>query len=176
MDDVTSDQDEAHLIRDSSFQEHVRARIEATGAEFDIESNRLLSMLVRSSNLLVADLDSHVWRPFGVSYAGFRVLFAIWVMGPLEPRAISHLASVSRASISSVINTLERDGYVVRTRESSDRRLVTVRLSDAGVTLWWDSFRDHNAREREWAAALTTEERDQMIVLLTKLIHGRPRG
>lgn len=175
MDDVTSNQDD-HIVRDSRFQEHVQARIEATGTEFDVEANRLLSMLVRSSNLLVADLDARVWRPLGVSYAGFRVLFAIWVMGPLEPRVISQLASVSRASISSVINTLERDGYVLRTRESSDRRLVTVTLSEAGLALWQDSFEDHNAREREWSAALTPEERAQMIHLLDKLIHGRPRS
>ena len=163
----------AVTMHETSFQDQVKLRIEATGAQFDVEANRLLSTLVRAANLLVADLDSEVWRPFGVSYAGFRVIFAVWVMGPLEPRAISQLASVSRATVSAVINTLERDGYVARTRESADRRLVTVRLTEKGLQLWRDSFEHHNARERRWAAALTPAECETMVTLLDKLIRKR---
>lgn len=160
---------------DEGFRERVAARIQAEGSEFDEKSNAVLFTLVRAANLLTADFDSHVWRPFGVSYAGFRVIFAIWGMGPLEPRAIAQVASVSRASVSSVINTLERDGYVVRKRQSSDRRLVTVELTDQGEKLWKESFAPHNAREREWAASLSDEEAATLINLLLRLIHGRPR-
>src|SRR5699024_8128679 len=100
--------------------------------------------LVRAANLLANDLDSTVWRNFGLTYAGHRVLFVVWAVGPLSPREIARYASVSRASISSVINTLERDGFVDRERTSEDRRLVTVRLTERGRELWGSSFRLHN--------------------------------
>ncbi len=161
--------------KDARFQQEVSRRLKEAGPEFDAESNAVLFTLVRAANLLTADLDSTVWRPFGVTYAGFRVIFVIWAVGPKEPREIAQLASVSRASISSVINTLERDGYVVRKRESADRRLVTVELTDAGRRLWHDSFLINNNREREWAAALSDEEKKVLVELLLRLIHNRPR-
>ena len=160
---------------DMHFQDEVSRRIRAEGPEFDAESNAVLFTLVRAANLLTADFDSTVWRPFGVTYAGFRVIFVIWASGPLEPRTIAQLASVSRASISSVINTLERDGYVVRKRESADRRLVTVELTEQGHALWKDSFIRHNAREQRWAATLSREEQSTLVSLLQRIIRDRPR-
>jgi len=164
------------LTTRDEFREVVRNKIRALGEHYDPEANQVLFTLVRAANLLTTDLDSTVWRPFGVSYAGFRVIFTIWVTGPLEPRTIARLASVSRASISSVINTLERDGYVIRKRESKDRRLVTVDLTEKGRELWHDSFEGHNAREKRWASALDAEEQQTLVDLLQRLIRGRPRG
>ena len=57
--------------------------------------------------------------------AGFRLMFCIWVADELEPRELAHLAGLTRASVSSALNTLERDGLIERSRESEDRRLVT---------------------------------------------------
>ncbi|WP_162621779.1 MarR family winged helix-turn-helix transcriptional regulator [Microbacterium suaedae] len=160
---------------ETSFIDVVRRRINDESPELDAEATGVLFNLARASNIAIADLDSTVWRSFGVSYAGYRVLFVVWAAGPLEPRTIARLSSVSRASISSVINTLERDGYVERRRESEDRRLVTVDLTDKGRQLWHDSFALHNAREREWLSSLTGDEREQLTTLLEKLIQGRPR-
>jgi DNA-binding MarR family transcriptional regulator len=161
---------------DLQFEVELRERIADAGPEFDAESSAVLFTLTRAANLLTADFDSTVWRPFGVTYPGFRVVFVISVAGPQEPRTIAHLASVSRASISSVINTLERDGYVVRKRESADRRLVTVDLTDKGRQLWKDSFVHQNAREQQWASSLTRAEQATLTRLLKKLIHDRPRN
>ena len=160
---------------DLQFEKDVKSRIAEEGPEFDAESSAVLFTLTRAANLLTADFDSTVWQRFGVSYPGFRVIFVISVSGPQEPRMIAQLASVSRASVSSVINTLERDGYVVRKRESTDRRLVTVHLTDKGRQLWKDSFVYQNTRERQWAAALTPEEQETLVRLLKTLIRERPR-
>ena len=160
---------------DLQFEKDVKSRIAEEGPEFDAESSAVLFTLTRAANLLTADFDSTVWQRFGVSYPGFRVIFVISVSGPQEPRMIANLASVSRASVSSVINTLERDGYVLRKRESTDRRLVTVHLTDKGRQLWKNSFVYQNTRERQWAAALTREEQQTLVRLLKTLIHERPR-
>lgn len=160
---------------DLQFEKELMSRIAEEGSEFDAQSSAVLFTLTRVANLLTADFDSTVWQRFGVSYPGFRVIFVVSVSGPQEPRTIANLASVSRASVSSVINTLERDGYVVRKRESTDRRLVTVHLTDKGHQLWKESFAYQNAREQQWAAALTSEEQKTLIHLLKTLIRYRPR-
>lgn len=160
---------------EAQFEDHLRRVLAEADPESEAESTVSLFTLIRAANLLVADFDSTVWRDFGVTFPGFRVIFVIAVSGPREPRTIAQLASVSRASISSVINTLERDGYVVRRRESADRRLVTVHLTSKGEELWRDSFAKQSAREREWAAALNLEQRKDLTGLLKTLIRERPR-
>jgi DNA-binding MarR family transcriptional regulator len=119
-------------------------------------------------------VESAIWRPAGVSYAGFRIIFTIWAVGPLEPRRLAELASVTRGNISSILNTLERDGYVVRTRGSADRRLVTVDVTDKARDLWARLAPRQAEREAEWLSALTQHERFQLVTLLHKLATGTP--
>jgi len=62
------------------------------------------------------------------------------VCGPLAAHRIAVLAGLSRASVSSAVNTLERDGHVVRSREHDDRRLVTVSLTPTGEDAVRDAY------------------------------------
>jgi DNA-binding MarR family transcriptional regulator len=160
--------------REREFEETVIARLKAEGRDFDPDAMVALFTLARVSNLVSADFDATVWRPSGVTYAGFRVIFTIWVAGPLEPRRLAELASVSRASVSSVVNTLERDGFVVRTRKSADRRLVTIELTDKARELWARTAPVQSERERRWMSSLTSEEGAQLVALLQKLAFGGP--
>ncbi len=128
--------------------------------------------VIRLANRMVWDLESTVHRRRGWSWAGFRILFTLWIAGPLEPRALARLSAVTRASISSVLNTLERDGLVRRRRESPDRRIVTVDLTPAGRAEVAEAFREHNAREQAWVAALDAGEQAALAGLLHRLLEG----
>ena len=72
----------------------------------------------------------------GLDWPGFRVLFWVSLLGPLEPREIATLASASRASVSSALNTLERNGFVTRSRSSTDRRPGDDRGGAGGGVAW----------------------------------------
>ncbi|MFT7327730.1 MAG: hypothetical protein ACI88S_002162, partial [Ilumatobacter sp.] len=61
--------------------------------------------LFRVSARVVGDLESEVHRPLGLSIAGFRVLFTVWVFDSLEVREIARLSGVSRAAVSGVVTT-----------------------------------------------------------------------
>ena len=93
----------------------------------DLDALRVSFGLIRASTRLVQRLEAEVHRESGWSMAGFRVMFCVWVGGEMPPNAIARLSGLSRAAVSSVLNTLERDGLVERSRESDDRRLVTRR-------------------------------------------------
>jgi DNA-binding MarR family transcriptional regulator len=94
----------------------------------------------------------------------------LWLLGPLEPRQIADVASSSRASVSSALNTLERNGFVVRTRGSADRRLITVELTEKGATRMAEAFAAANARERLLVHRLTAQERHTLTKLLSKIL------
>lgn len=150
-----------------------RDRIREIDPGADLNAMAVVFNLIRASERIVQDLET-VHRPLGWSWAGFRVLFWVWLLGPLEPRAIASFASASRASVSSVLNTLERDGFVVRRRQSDDRRLVTVELTPAGHGLIAEAFKAHNEREREWASVLSASERATLVELLRRLVAYTP--
>ena len=86
---------------------------------------------MRAAERVTLELET-AHRPMGWTWPGFRVLFWLWLLGPLEPRQIAEVSSSSRASVSSALNTLERNGFVERRRGLADRRLVTVELTEKG--------------------------------------------
>jgi DNA-binding MarR family transcriptional regulator len=152
-----------------------RSRVAAVAPATDLEAMSMCFQLIRAADRIAGDLET-VHRRLGWSWAGFRVGFWVWLLGPLEPRQIALLASASRASVSSVLNTLERDGYVVRARVAGDRRLVKVELTERGAALIVDAFRTQNEREQGWAAALTADERDTLIALTGRLLDRGAEG
>lgn len=144
-------------------------RIGGVVPDADLSAFAVVFTLIRAAERATYELET-VQRPMGWTWPGFRVLFWIWLLGPLEPRRIARLASASRASISSALNTLERNGFVVRSRSSSDRRLVTVELTERGSQRIAAAFDATNRREQELVAGFTAEERRTLAELLTRLI------
>ena len=106
----------------------------------------------------------------GWTWPGFRVMWWLWLLGPLEPRQIADVASSSRASVSSALNTLERNGFVVRRRGSADRRLVTVQLTEKGSERMAEAFAAANARERRLVGGLSASERRTLTDLLVRIL------
>ncbi|MBL1102008.1 MarR family transcriptional regulator [Streptomyces sp. 205] len=130
---------------------------------------RMVLSLHRAANMLVYDLESTVHRPRGWSWPGFRVLFAIWLTAPLEARKVAELSGMSRAAVSALVNTLERDGLVRKERAPYDGRAILLGLTPKGHQAITEAFRAHNAREQDWAGALSKDEQRTLICLLEKI-------
>lgn len=152
-----------HKVADA----HPNADLDALRASFD---------LIRLSTLLVQRIESRVHRPAGWSMAGFRVMFCVWVAGELEPRQIAHFSGLSRAAVSSALNTLERDGLIERGRVSADRRLVTVRLTADGTTRLVRAYRQQNVVEQDFFGPLSERERSTFIALVQRLLRSARRS
>ncbi|MEV6794096.1 MarR family transcriptional regulator [Streptomyces sp. NPDC051320] len=130
---------------------------------------RAIFTLHRAANMIVYDLESTVHRPRGWSWPGFRVLFALWLVGPLEAKKVAELSGMSRAAVSALVATLARDGLVSKDRDPRDGRAVHLALAPAGRDAITEAFRAHNAREADWAGALSEEEQRTLIRLLGKI-------
>lgn len=142
--------------------------------EADLDALRASFDLIRAATRLTQRLERDVLREAGWSMAGFRVMFCVWVGGEVEPRDIARLSGLSRAAVSSALNTLERDGLVERSRESPDRRLVTVRLTDDGASRLVSAYRKQNEVEQDFFGALTDSERRRLVDQLGSLL-AHPR-
>ncbi|MRH88462.1 MarR family transcriptional regulator [Nocardia sp. SYP-A9097] len=140
--------------------------------QVDPVAMRLVLTLHRVTSALAYDLESTVHRPNGWSWSGFRVLFVVWLAGAMEAKRIAELSGNSRAAVSALVNTLERDGLVTRTRALHDGRAVEIALTDKGRDAIAGAFEQHNRREQAWANALSKPEQRVLTGLLEKLMHG----
>jgi len=156
-----------------SFVDYAVDRASSRLPEMDTEATRLVLMLSRAAGMLVYDLESSVHRPRGLSFPGFRILFVLWNVGPLESRRVAELTGMSRAAVSALVKTLERDGFVLRRHLEHDRRMVELSLSEQGASAIANTFIAHNKREQLWAQSLSREERETMFVLLRKIMERR---
>ncbi len=152
------------------FERRATERIEALGDDIDAASFAASFDLFRLGTRVMSDFDAAVHRPLGLSLAGFRVLFTLWVHGSLEVREIARLAGVSRAAVSGVVTTLERDGLAIRQRDQADGRLATVRLTPEGDDRLQVAYRSQNAREQQLFADLGAGELEAFTATLRKLL------
>lgn len=108
-------------------------------------------------------------REYGLTEIQFGVLDTLRHAGPLPVSAIAEKNLCSQNSLSTVIDTMERNRLVHRHRLSTDRRVVQVDLTEEGQALYDRLWPAHVARIVEAAAKLTPEELGQLNDLLRKL-------
>jgi len=79
---------------------------------------------------------------------------------------------VTKANVTGLVDRLERDGLVERAAQPGDRRVTIARLTPSGSRLLDDILPSHQALLGELTGGLTGVEKEQLIVLLTKLRRG----
>lgn len=155
-----------------SFVDYAVRKAEQELPSVDTDAMRMVLTLNRATSMVVYDLESSVHRPRGLTWPGFRVIFALWLAGPMEAKTTAEISGMSRAALSALLNTLERDGLIVRERAEHDRRALQLSLTEAGYGAILGGFRAHNRRESAWAQALEPAERRELVRLLNKLMAG----
>jgi DNA-binding MarR family transcriptional regulator len=120
-------------------------------------------------------LESSVHRPAGLSWAAYRLMFAMRSAGPQTPLNLSRMTNVTKATVSTGLRTLERHGFVRREPTPLDGRSVMVHLTSAGQAVLAQLIVRTNEREVDWAGALEPDEREAFVRLLHKVRRHEPR-
>jgi MarR family transcriptional regulator, negative regulator of the multidrug operon emrRAB len=156
-----------------SFIELAKERLaHRFGASAEVPTEILLT-LNRASMVITYDLESAVHRSRGLTWASFRLLFVIWLAGPLEPKRAAELAGVTKAAVSNLAKVLIRDGLLTRQPSEDDGRSVQLGLTKRGRAQISELFDEQRLRERAWVDVLTPAEQRVLVLLLNKLIAGR---
>ncbi|HAQ21905.1 MAG TPA: MarR family transcriptional regulator [Acidimicrobiaceae bacterium] len=157
--------------RDDRFLELATDQV-SRALDTDLGLFHLSFVMTRAANRFNRYVESTAHRPRGLTTAGFRVLFTLWSCGPLEAHRIALLAGLSRASVSSVVNTLERNGHVERSRQQDDRRLVTVSLTLSGEKLVLEAYASQHEIEKSQYTVLSADEQRTLTDLLDRLLEA----
>lgn len=83
-------------------------------------------------------------KPHCLSEGKFVLLFLLRGQPEgLAPNELAERAGVTRATITGLLDGLERDDYVSRQADTHDRRKTSVRLTAKGQAMARDLFEDH---------------------------------
>jgi DNA-binding MarR family transcriptional regulator len=152
------------------FVERARERLSRDFGVDDVLPTELLLSLNRASGTISYDLEATSHRPFGRSWATFRLMYVLWLVGPCESKDLASAAGMSRAAVSNLTGPLEKAGIVRRRPNELDGRSVVLELTEAGQRETAEAYTIQHRREREWASSLTNGEQSELIRLLGKLM------
>jgi MarR family 2-MHQ and catechol resistance regulon transcriptional repressor len=130
--------------------------------------------LMRASGSVASRLERRL-APAGLTQGQLGVLEILLHLGPLSQREIAGKLFRSDGNVVMVVDNLERRGLVGRTRDSTDRRRVTVSLTPAGRRLIARVFPDHVATIVEAFSVLRPDEQEELGRLCKRLgLHAAP--
>ena len=108
-------------------------------------------------------------RSFGLTEPQFGIFECLGHLGPLTLGELSRKQLVSGGNVTCVVDNLEKEGLVERTRSPKDRRAIVARLTPKGKTLFNEIFTKHAAFVASTAAVLSEAEQRELSNLLKKL-------
>ena len=92
---------------------------------------------------------------------------------PQTPADLAEKAGVTRATITGLVDTLERDGLVTREHDSGDRRMMLVHLTPKGHETLQEVLPGHFRQMAAQMAPLSEHERKTLVRFLNK-VAGMP--
>lgn len=105
------------------------------------------------------------------------ILFHLWHHDGIPQNMIAHARHVSPATVTSMLQRMERDGWITRERGPEDQRIVRVYLTKKAKAMREEAREAFRDLEKEVTSVLTKDERKTLQGLLEKLHeHLAPEG
>lgn len=108
--------------------------------------------------------------PHRLSEGKFVLLFLLRDLPEgLAPHELAERAGVTRATITGLLDGLERDGFLARHWDKEDRRKVSARLTPKGQAMALDLFNEHSQWIASLFAGFDQHERESLSGLLRRV-------
>lgn len=128
-----------------------------------------LIKLMRATGTLGARILGPLHKEHGLTESQLGVLEALLHLGPLTQGQLCGKLLKSGSNLTTVLDNLERDGLVRRTRDTVDRRVQNVTLTAEGERVVREALPPHVVRITESLAVLEPEEQRELGRLCRKL-------
>ena len=128
---------------------------------------RFLRFSIFSNKKLQGDLVK-----LGLTQPQFYVLATIGFAGGMPFNEIGAKMMVTVSNLTGIVDRLSEKGLVVRQRDTHDRRVVHVLLTDKGIELYDSSIPSFEKSLSEFFSPLNKTEQKELAVLLRKLMRA----
>jgi len=129
------------------------------GNEREIRALNAWIKMQRASNFLQSWVGKSLENS-GITLTQFGTLEILYHLGPLCQKTIGEKLLCSPGNISLVINNLEKNGLVERTKNPSDRRFYQIRLTSQGTRTIRKLLVSHVKRIVDAFSVLSSEEQE----------------
>ncbi len=128
-----------------------------------------VTTLMRAQQIVMGHLNE-LLAPYELTFARYEVLMLLYFTreGSLPLGKIGHRLQVHPTSVTSLIDRLERDGYVERVPHPSDRRTTLARLTVAGRNIAGQATRVLN-EDKFGMASLSPDAHEELVLLLDRI-------
>ncbi len=131
--------------------------------------------LTRAMETLGGELQRHL-ASHEITPPQLSVLEALLHLGPMSQGELGRKLLRSNPNMTALLDNLERNGWIERTRSPEDRRVVVVSLSREGKRVIEKVFPAHAAHIAALMGVLSAEEQEQLGALCKKLGLSLSRG
>jgi MarR family transcriptional regulator, 2-MHQ and catechol-resistance regulon repressor len=138
------------------------------GTEEEVSALDAYIKLMRAADSVTARLN-RLLSEHELTISQFGTLEALLHLGPMGQTEIGTKLLKSSGNITMVVDNLEKRGLVRRERGSSDRRCVTVHLTESGRALISEIFPRHAAAIARQMSALEPGEQRELARLCRRL-------
>lgn len=149
-----------------------KRQIDRYNLDVDAQAVLVATRLMAAGAKLGHATEIHFSR-FGLSTGRYRLLADLEDNeGEALPSQLAEHLGVTRATVTGLIDTLERDGLVSRRPSSKDGRQKSVILTERGAKKLREMAPEHFARLEAMVGLLSIEERSVFLDLLSRVTEG----
>jgi DNA-binding MarR family transcriptional regulator len=143
--------------------------------ELDIPSVEVCLAFLDTTTAFYEAIDGYL-ADHGLSRGKFTLLMQLVEADEdgLLPSEFAERAGVTRATVTTLLDGLEREQLVRRQPHPVDRRMLRVHMTEKGRDLITGILPDHFCRTKRLMAQLSDREKKTLIKLLVKLRSGIP--
>ena len=100
------------------------------------------------------------------------ILYILDKKGSLHLHDLTELSLKDKSTITAVISRLEKHGYVTRTRDFADKRLVNIQVTDKARTIKPALARISEKMNSQLFEGLSAEEKTTLFNLMARIRHN----
>lgn len=135
----------------------------------DVEGIRLCFMTLSLASSIDRDCASQL-AVHGLSEGRFILLFLLDASSEgIAPKTLAEQAGITRATVTGLLDGLEREELIERHADKDDRRALKIQLTSKGKVLAKEVFDQHSRWISDLFGNLSFQEREQLTQLLVKV-------
>ncbi len=132
--------------------------------------NQLCFPLYACGRKIVSSYTPYL-KPLGLTYTQYVVFMVLWEKESVNVGQLGSILHLDAGTLTPLLKTLEKNGYVTRERSKEDERVTIVRITKKGNELK-EKCKDIPSKIGGASVAITKEEAGELYRLLYKFLEA----
>lgn len=134
-----------------------------------------VAILIKKAALVIEKLANPVLAPHELTNTQYKILMFLYRNPgkPIRQIDIEEHFSMTNPSVTGIIQNLEKKGLVQRVPNPDDKRSKLLTLTEQALSMEMELRALGESLEQQVTESLSNEERQQLILLLNKILKDR---